>query len=266
MTADDTPQPTEYFGDTVTEEPALRMPDPIIEPIIDFDALGLGPDGDATRAGPKLWVPDADTRLRMPARGPYAKGHPVGAVVHFTAGRSEAGDADAERTVAYGKSQGHCYFCISRTGRLYQTAPLSHWGYHAGESHHPGLGDGLSRHLVGIEICNAGLVTPTDKGFEPWWNKPGAATNTYYTAADVRYVTAGANITATGHYHRYTEAQEATLFRLLGWLRANAPAIFETRYVLGHDEIAPKRKTDPGGALSMTMAALRTRLESGPVG
>ena len=48
------------------------MPEPSIEPIIDYDALGLGPDADATRAGPKLWVPEADTRLRMPTRGVVA--------------------------------------------------------------------------------------------------------------------------------------------------------------------------------------------------
>jgi N-acetyl-anhydromuramyl-L-alanine amidase AmpD len=233
--------------------------------VTDYDALGLGPDSEGTRSsGPALWYPEATTILKMPTRGTYPRNYPVGAVVHFTAGRSEKGDADAENTIRYGASHKHCYFCISATGRIYQTAPLNRWGSHAGRSSYPGLGEWLSSKLVGIEVCGAGIVRQTEQGFEPSWNKTSSQKN-YYTADQVRRVGKTANITEAGYYLQFTPAQEESLITLLRWLQANHPTVFQFQYVLGHDEIAPARKQDPGGSLSLLMPDLRARLLAAPV-
>jgi N-acetyl-anhydromuramyl-L-alanine amidase AmpD len=213
-------------------------------------------------ADQKLWYPNAERGLAMPTRGAYPGGWPSGAIVHFTAGRCDRGDPDAEATIRYGSSQQHCYFCISRSGKVYQTAPLNRWGSHAGQSSYPGLGSSVSSKVVGIEICNAGQVKKGVRGYEPWWNKPGDPKNSYYTDAEVRHVERKDNILSVGTYHCYTPKQEASLVELLLWLHAARPDIFKLDFVLGHDEVSPRRKDDPGGSLSMTMPELRALLKA----
>ncbi|WP_457021162.1 hypothetical protein [Luteimonas sp. A611] len=75
----------------------------------------------------------------------------------------------------------------------------------------------------------------------------------------MRTVTKQGNQSA-GHYQKYTILQEASLRTLLTWLRSNNPDVFRFDLVLGHDEVSPGRKVDPGGSLSMTMSAFRQSL------
>jgi N-acetyl-anhydromuramyl-L-alanine amidase AmpD len=215
-----------------------------------------------------LWYPDADASMRMKTRGNYPGHYPLGAVVHTTVGRFEKGDRSAEQTISYGQSQGHCYFCISRTGKIYQTAPLDAWGNHAGVSKYAGLGSFLSQKLVGIEVVAAGKVKKVGNRFEPWWNRNNTpSTNTYLTASEVRYSRKIGNVTSAGYYHRFSVEQEEALTALLLWLDMNGQGHFSLDNVLGHDEIAVNRngqlgrKSDPGGALSMQMEAYRQKLK-----
>lgn len=205
----------------------------------------------------QLLYPGADQSVAMKTRGPYRRGYPEGAVVHYTAGRFEKGDADAVATMKYGASD-FCYFCISATGKVYQGAPLDRWGSHAGGSKWPGLGSWVSQYLVGIEICSAGLLEQAPAGLKPWWGKP-LVPETLARKVEVRE-----NINQAGWYHAYTQAQEDALTELILWLHGNAPDTFQLDLVLGHDEVASPagRKNDPGGALSTSMPALREKLRT----
>jgi N-acetyl-anhydromuramyl-L-alanine amidase AmpD len=199
-----------------------------------------------------LWYPKAEvTAEKMPTRGQYANKYPVGAVVHFTAGRSLKGDADALNAVRLGVSNGFCYFAISNDGTVFQSFPLDRWGYHCGASSWPSLGTSLSNKLVGIEICCAGKLSPSG---ESWFGES-------YPESSQRQSLNVANIEA-GNYHRYTPAQEKSLIELLMWLKLNNPGVFQIDNALGHDEISPKRKNDPGASLSMTMPELRKLLKN----
>lgn len=221
----------------------------------------LSEDDDGTSIG--LWYPAANRSAPMHIRGTYDTGYPVGAVVHFTAGRSERGDLDAVATMNDGRNNRYLYFCISTTGKIYQPAPLNKWGSHCGESSYPGLGTSLSNKLVGIEICRAGLCKKTDRGYEPWWNDeypPNSPKRTYYTEDEVRLTAKAHNVTEAGYYHKYTPEQERSLHSLLLWLHQNNPAIFKIKNIVGHDEISPTRKNDPGGAMSEFMHQLRDRI------
>lgn len=233
-------------------------------------------DGAAARAaGVALWYPEANRRFEMPTQGSYREGYPEGAVVHYTAGRSQRGDADAEATVRGGIKDGFSYFCVSSTGKVYQTAPLDRWGSHAGKSWHPRLGFWVSSRLVGIEVCCAGLLEKTARGYEPWWNEntTSEAKKTFFAEAEVRAVAKQQNVTQAGPYHRYATAQEEALYRLLLWLAGNNPAVFDLDLVLGHDEVGTRdppggpgekvlgRKQDPGGSLSAFMPAFREGLK-----
>ncbi len=204
---------------------------------------------------PSLWYPAAAVVTpSLPTLGRYALGHPRGAVVHFTAGAYGLSELDLARQCGY------AYFLVDERGGVHQGFPLDRWGSHAGRSAWPGLGpNGVSRHLVGIEVDCAGLLAPDGHGaFKTWWGKSIAA-------ADVRVVSpvpGTKDNRAAGAYHRYTEAQEAALVDLLLWLKANAPDVFDLELVLGHDEVSPGRKQDPGGSLSMPMPSLRALLKA----
>jgi N-acetyl-anhydromuramyl-L-alanine amidase AmpD len=182
----------------------------------------------------------------LPTRGDYANNYPIGAVIHYTAGRSLRGDTDALNTLIGMAGNSYCAFVISSTGTIFQNFPLNRWGDHAGQSEYKDLGKWLSNKLVGIELCCAGkLLERRDRNIA-WFGEE-------YPDDKVRK-------TEKGTYHRYTDAQEHSLSELLLWLKNNNPNVFKVGNVLGHDEIAPGRKTDPGGSLSMPMPQYRELL------
>ena len=198
----------------------------------------------------------------MRARGTYALGWPVGAVVHFTAGRD-----GAEKTIRGGIGNGYTYWCIQRDGLLVCAHSAEKWGYPSGESawrkFAKKLVGSVSDDLIGIEINAAGRV-------EPIKGKPGKFKTWYgeeLDAKDVRY-TPGKDNQLKGYYHEYTEAQEATLIKTLVWLKKQNPKVFDFDLVLGHDEVAGPlgigrwRKNDPGAALSCTMPEFRAKLKA----
>lgn len=242
--------------DTSTEESVKKLASQqwivLSELIGDQDILIEEPERpNQSELGKKLlWYPKAEIPAeKMPTRGNYASNYPVGAVVHFTAGRSLKGDSDAINTIRGGIANGYCYFCISSTGTVFQSFPLNKWGYHCGKSAWPGLGTSLSNKLVGIEICNAGKL---DKNGNAWFGE-------HYPEDQRR--TVGAEYGESGTYHKYTDAQEKSLSELLVWLKLNNPEVFNVNYIVGHHEISPGRKNDPCGSLSVTMPALRDKIK-----
>lgn len=208
-----------------------------------------------------LYYPKASIPKKgMNGSGNYEHGYPQGAVVHFTAGRDEK-ITDAMDSYEWGRGEGYVFFVIGIDGTVIQGFPLNVRGAHAGTSSWPGLGDGVSKHLVGIEICCAGNLEKVSTG------KYVSGFKKYYTEDQVRYVTEEEYGCPTGYYKKFTPEQEASLIELLKWLRNNNPDVFKTEYILAHHEVAGKkgigyfRKPDCGGSLSMTMSQLRKLIE-----
>lgn len=197
-----------------------------------------------------LWCPLAEiVKPEMSTKGYYPEGHPSGAVVHFTAGRT------AESSLSYGREQGYCFFVIAKDGRILQSFPLDRWGYHAGKSSW-GKITGVSPHFVGIEIDCAGKLefNKKEQCWQSWFGRK--------VAEPLRRTVAAKDNIEAGTYEKYTPQQEEALIQLLLWLKTNNPEVFSFANVVGHDEVAvPKgRKNDPGGSLSVTMPALREML------
>lgn len=199
-------------------------------------------------------------RKVMKTRGKFPNNYPMGAIVHFTAGHSERGLANAIEAIDGGRENGYAYWCIAKDGTIVCGHDLSEWGYHAGLSFYPELGASVSQKLLGIEICNAGKVEPIKDDpdhFLTWFG-------TKIPKEEVDHVSApryGAE--EPGYYQIYTVQQMQALVNLLCWLRKNSGGLFSFDYVLGHDEVAtPKgRKNDPGGALFVGMDDFRTLLK-----
>lgn len=208
----------------------------------------------------------------MKTRGTYARGFPLGAVVHFTAGHD-----GAEKTIRGGVKDGYTYYCIQRDGLLVCAHDVTRWGYHAGKSawgelarkalNKVGLGSSFkplvgatSDDLIGIEMNAAGMVKKQANGTFITWFK------TILQPSEVRYTAERPDCPA-GFYHKYTPAQEKTLVETLFWLKDQKPDVFSFDLVLGHSEIAGKRgigswrKNDPGAALSMSMDDFRKFLK-----
>lgn len=185
----------------------------------------------------------------LPTKGRYAKGYPEGAVVHYTAGAYGLSELELARQVGY------TYFLIDAAGGIHQGFPLDRWGSHAGKSSWPPIGEGnVSNRLVGIEVDCAGMLKPDGRGnFKSWWDET-------IGHGDVRVV-AGEENRAAGAYHKFTAAQEEALSKLILWLKENNPDVFKIENVVGHDEVSPGRKQDPGGSLSVTMPSFRQQLQ-----
>lgn len=198
------------------------------------------PDVPAKLGEKLMFYPKAKIVKGMRVAGTYEHHYPVGAVVHYSASRDN-NEQQAIDMLQWGAGQGYAYIVIGPTGQVYQSIPLSHWNSHCGQSQWPGLGSKLSNKLVGIEVVCAGKL---DKNNKSWFGVT-------YDKSEVR-----------SGFKKYTHAQELALFDLLRWLYENNPEVFNPDYILGHMEVSPNRKEDPGHSISISMPALRAAVKA----
>jgi N-acetyl-anhydromuramyl-L-alanine amidase AmpD len=199
-----------------------------------------------------MFYPLGSVASKMNTKGKFANSYPRGVVVHFTAGRSLKGDQEALDTVSWGRGEGYSFWVISRTGRIYMTHALSEWGSHAGKSSWKGFSN-ISQYCLGIEIACAGKLEKRGEKFFSWFGEE-------IPPNEVRLVD-DKHGGGSGFYHRYTVEQELALMDLILWLKKNNPDVFEFDWVVGHHEISPNRKNDPGGSLSIPMHEFRSVLK-----
>ena len=194
---------------------------------------------------PKFVVTD----IVMPTRW---NNPPKGLILHFHAGWSDD-RINSVNCLNSGKKNGYTYICMEENGDVYfpysekdgkKVASFWKHGYHAGHSSH--------KDHVGLEVMCSGKLQKTSKGFETWYGEK-------INPKQVRYVEAKDNV-KSGWYETYTPEQEQAIIGLCLFLKRNYPT-FSFNNVLGHDEVAPRHKNDPGGALSMTMPELRKLLK-----
>jgi N-acetylmuramoyl-L-alanine amidase len=155
-------------------------------------------------------------------------------VIHYTAGSSAAG------TVAWfcsPASRVSAHLVIARDGTVTQMVPFNREAWHAGQSRWGSL-SGLNRHSIGIELDNAGcLIRSGGKWVSPLTRR--SYPDSEVAVAPHKNDPPGA---APSGWHAYTPEQiEATL--ACGLALVNHYGLDD---VLGHDDIAPGRKRDPG--------------------
>lgn len=192
--------------------------------------------------------------INVSLKGKYKTptGQPKGVVIHYTAGRSFNGRADAVNSMQFMASQGLGSMVMDKDGIIYQARNqgFDDVAFHAGKSEWRGK-KGLSYYCMGLEICSAGLL---DTDLKTWYGEQMPASIT-------RTVEAHHNI-QKGVYHRFTVEQEEALFNFLMW-QIDVNKEFDIGWIVGHDEVCVPhgRKADPGGSLSMSMPELRAVLQ-----
>ena len=172
-------------------------------------------------------------------------------IIHFTAGRSfERSLSTLTKKRKSGNVSAH--LIIGRKGQITQMVPFNRAAWHAGRSawSYTEAGEdgdlttelvGLNSHSIGIELENFGRLSKKANG--DWV--------TYFNEVvpDEFVIEAGHKRTPNRikGWHTYTSEQ-------LEALEDVSQLIFD-RYellnVIGHEDVAPKRKTDPGPAFPM---------------
>ena len=156
-------------------------------------------------------------------------------IIHYTAGSSFKGSLN-HMTRRSAKASAH--LLIGRDGTIAQLVPFNRIAWHAGISRWQGL-SGLNRHSIGIELDNAGPLERQGDLWRAWFGRD--------YPKDQVLVARHKNGGRRRGWQTYSEAQiEAA--------RMAASAIcghYDLLDVLGHDDIAPERKTDPGPAFPM---------------
>jgi N-acetylmuramoyl-L-alanine amidase len=145
-------------------------------------------------------------------------------IVHYTAGSTFQG----AKSSLTGKDTAYvsAHLLIGKNGELAQLVPFDTIAYHAGESAWGGR-TRLNSCSIGLELVNPGWKRPT-------------------TPADWPTVKAHhANGGPAREWYVYPDAQITALNEVLDTLYDFYGSLGET---LGHDQIAPGRKSDPGPA------------------
>ncbi len=182
---------------------------------------------------------DDVTQRHTPNRGgPLA---PQYLVMHYTAGRSATSSADWLCNPA---AKASAHVVLGRAGEIIQLAPFNVVTWHAGISHWAGL-TGLNHFSIGIEMDNAGVLKNLGDRFETSFGTP--VPRHEVVLARHRHGT------AEQAWHAYTEPQIARAFELVELLVAH----YGLKEVLGHEDIARGRKSDPGPAFPLGSLAAR---------
>ena len=171
-------------------------------------------------------------------------------VMHYTAGSSAKSAIDWLCNPA---SKASAHLVIGRDGSVTQLVPFNRQAWHAGRSQWQGR-TGLNQYSIGIELDNAGILSGVPGKWRTAW---GAAIKD----KDVLELPHKFDGVVRG-WHTYTSAQLDTAREVAALLVAE----YALKDVIGHDDIAPGRKTDPGPAFPMASfrAAVMGRADDAP--
>ena len=167
--------------------------------------------------------------------------NPTGIVLHYTASGGSALSDAQYLSKAVAKASAHVV--VGRTGidDVHQIVPFNQRAWHAGVSSWRGRSN-CNDYMFGIEIDNYGYIIQTMDGkFHPGAN-PGAV-------IDPSLVYEGKHKNSNSQYKYwevYPQAQIDLVIELCNLLIKSYPTVKE---IVGHDDIAPGRKLDPGPAL-----------------
>jgi len=156
-------------------------------------------------------------------------------VMHYTAGRDARSSAD---TLCDPDIKASAHLVLGRDGKIYQLAPFTVSTWHAGTSSYAGR-NGLNQYSIGIEMDNAGELSRSGSIYRSWFGAQYAEEEVVYAVHR--------NQSMPKYWHRYSEKQIELAEKICRLLVKK----YNIEYILGHEEIAPTRKIDPGPAFPL---------------
>lgn len=181
-----------------------------------------------------------------PHVGPVIK--PRWLVMHYTASANAAG---AISWFADPQSKVSAHIVIARDGTITQCVPFNRKANHAGKSTWQGV-IGLNSRSIGIELDGYGFLGNAGPGK---WNFSGKV------IADGDVVVATHKFgTPSGGWPKYPQAQMDAALELARLLVQE----YGLEDVIGHDDISPGRKQDPGPAFPMAIFRASARQQDAP--
>ena len=167
---------------------------------------------------------------------------PDAIIIHYTAGASGSATVNLFKSASATTS---AHFVVSEDGSITQMVDLNRRAYHAGTSSYGGR-SGYNGFSIGIEISNPGYLQKIGGKFYTWWE--AKKENKTATPESKVYIGKHRNaVTTMTYWYKYTDEQIAAVKELC---RTICKA-FEIKEILGHEEIAPGRKCDPGPAFPL---------------
>jgi N-acetylmuramoyl-L-alanine amidase len=167
--------------------------------------------------------------------GKFDRNLPDTIIIHFTAGPSAQSAINTLTNPAYKVS---AHLVIDFDGSITQLVPFDEIAWHAGVSSWENR-TGLNKYSIGIEIVNPGNLTKAGDEYQAWFGKK-------YTADKV-IKAVHRNENKPRYWHIYTPEQIDAVLQLCRLLTDT----YDIKYILGHEEIAPLRKLDPGPAFPL---------------
>ena len=170
----------------------------------------------------------------------WAGNNPLYLIIHYTAGVSLSGAVNHFKT-RYASGNASAHIVIDRDGTVVQMVKFNRKAWHAGKSQWGEI-NGLNHYSIGIELVNAGKLDKTDSG--NWINWSGKKINANEVIIrphknDQHQVEYGWQIYANKQMEALVEVSNALNDK------------YKFIDVLGHDDISPGRKIDPGPAFNM---------------
>lgn len=166
--------------------------------------------------------------------GEFEKGNLDTVIMHYTAGPYSI----ALKTLTNPQVRASAHVIIDRDGTITQLIPFNLQAWHAGVSEYKGR-TGYNKYSIGIEMANAGFLTKSGNIFRAWYGET-------FNPSDV-IEAIHRNETTPRYWHVYTPEQINAAFDLVQKLIDT----YGLKYILGHEEIAPGRKFDPGPAFPL---------------
>ena len=165
--------------------------------------------------------------------GCFISGCPNSIIIHYTAGSTMS---SAINTLKNPDIKASAHLIIDRDGSATQLIDFNKIAWHAGRSRWRGY-TGMNSYSLGIELVNSGELTRSGNHYISWFSKR-------YEENDV-IEAVHRNEDTPSFWHLYTQKQIEASFDICRLLYLTYPTI---KYILGHEEIAPRRKKDPGPA------------------
>lgn len=162
----------------------------------------------------------------------YSSGvSPIYLIIHYTAGTTLAA---AVSWFQNPQAQASSHLVIDRDGSIVQMVAFNRRAWHAGKSKWGNL-DGMNHYSIGIELVNAGKLRKNSSGQWVNWS------NKVIPASDVT-VEKHKDETSDAGWHEYPEAQLEAATKVGALLHKT----YNFTDILGHDDVSPGRKVDPG--------------------